>query len=251
MFELSGRTALVTGAGRGVGAEIALTLAQYGARVAINDIDHARAASAVERITESGGTAVATIADVTDASAVRAMVTDVEERLGTIDVLINNAGLPAHGMRMCAFVDSEPHEWESVLKINVDGVLQCSHAVLPGMTAQKWGRIITISSDSGRTGESRMAVYAASKAAGAGFTRSLAKEVGPDGITCNTVSLGTILPAGADPNDERLAKHSRRYPVGRLGTPQDIAATVLWLASDAGSWVTGQTIPVNGGYATS
>ncbi|AYJ50338.1 SDR family NAD(P)-dependent oxidoreductase [Rhodococcus sp. P1Y] len=251
MFRLDGRTALVTGAGRGVGAEIALVLAQQGAHVAINDIDRGRAEDSVSRIEAAGGRAAAVVADVTDAGAVRAMVAQVAAELGPIDILVNNAGLPADGMRMLRFEESTPADWEAVLRINVYGVLQCSHAVLAGMRQRGWGRIVTISSDSGRTGEARMAVYAASKAAGAGFTRSLAKEVGPDGITCNTVSLGTIQPPGTATDDERLATHRRRYPTRRLGTPGDVAATVLWLASDTGSWITGQTIPVNGGYATS
>lgn len=251
MFNLSGKTALVTGAGQGVGAEIASALARFGAAVAVNDLSLDRAEESAQHIRAAAGTASAVVADVTDMDAVNAMVAQVERTLGPVDILVNNAGLPASGMPLATFAESTPSDWDAVLQINIHGVLHCCHAVLPRMTARGWGRIINISSDSGRTGEARMAVYSASKAAGAGFSRSLAKEVGEDGITCNTLSLGTILPPTVPANDARLTNHRRRYPARRLGSPNDIAGAVIWLASDAGSWVTGQTIPVNGGYSTS
>src|SRR5882757_9360453 len=255
MFELTGRVVLVTGAGQGVGEGIATAMAAQGASVAVNDLVGKRAEQVLDRLLRAGARACAGPADVTDLDAVRAMVADVERQLGPIDVLVNNAGIPSSGVALRPFVD-----------VNLYGVLHCTHAVLPGMKARKWGRIISVTSDAGRTGEAGLAVYAASKAAGAAFTRSVAKEVGRDGITCNSISLGTIAARAAEPGEsggdvsgddvsgdadaERLARQLRRYPVGRLGRPSDVAAAAVWLASEEASWVTGQTISVNGGYAT-
>jgi len=253
MFELTGRVVLVTGAGQGVGEGIAVAMAEQGASVAVNDLIRDRAEQLVERLPRSDTAACACPADVTDLDAVRAMVADVERRLGPVDVLVNNAGIPSTGVAMRPFVDTSPSEWRPFVDINLYGVLHCTHAVLPGMKARKWGRIISVTSDAGRTGEAGLAVYAASKAAGAAFTRSVAKEVGRDGITCNSISLGSIASRAAEPSDaeaERLARRLRRYPIGRLGRPADVAAAAVWLASEEASWVTGQTVSVNGGYTT-
>src|SRR5882757_1251531 len=266
MFELTGRVVLVTGAGQGVGEGIATAMAAQGASVAVNDLVGKRAEQVLDRLLRAGARACAGPADVTDLDAVRAMVADVERRLGPVDVLVNNAGIPSTGVALRPFVDTSPSEWRPFVDINLYGVLHCTHAVLPGMKARKWGRIISVTSDAGRSGEANLAVYAASKAAGAAFTRSVAKEVGRDGITCNSISLGTIASRAAEPGEsggdvsgddgsgdadaERLARQLRRYPVGRLGRPSDVAAAAVWLASEEASWVTGQTISVNGGYAT-
>jgi 3-oxoacyl-[acyl-carrier protein] reductase len=152
---------------------------------------------------------------------------------------------------MSTFAKSDPASWASMVDLNVYGVLHCTRAVLAEMQAGGWGRVVTISSDSARTGESRIAVYAATKAFGPALMRSVAREVGQHGVTCNSLSLGTVPPAGGDRLPEDVAKQARRYATRRLGTPQDIAAAVLWLSSDEAAWVTGQTIPVNGGYAAS
>src|SRR5882757_6403752 len=261
MFELTGRVVLVTGAGQGVGEGIATAMAAQGASVAVNDLVGKRAEQVLDRLLRAGARACAGPADVTDLDAVRAMVADVERQLGPIDVLVNNAGIPSSGVALRPFVDTSPPEWGPFVDVNLYGVLHCTHAVLPGMKARKWGRIISVTSDAGRTGEAGLAVYAASKAAGAAFTRSVAKEVGRDGITCNSISLGTIAARAAEPGEsgddgsgdadaERLARQLRRYPVGRLGRPSDVAAAAVWLASEEAGWVTGQTISVNGGYAT-
>jgi len=253
MFELTGRVVLVTGAGQGVGEGIAIAMAEQGASVAVNDLVGDRAEQLVARLPRSDAASCACPADVTDLDAVRAMVADVERRIGPVDVLVNNAGIPSTGVAMRPFVDTSASEWRPFVDINLYGVLHCTHAVLPGMKARKWGRIISVTSDAGRSGEANLAVYAASKAAGAAFTRSVAKEVGRDGITCNSISLGTIASRAAEPNDaeaERLARQLRRYPVGRLGRPADVAAAAVWLASEEASWVTGQTVSVNGGYTT-
>jgi 3-oxoacyl-[acyl-carrier protein] reductase len=251
MFDLDGRVALVTGGGQGVGAAIARTLAAAGAAVAVNDLTADRAQRVVDEISAAGGRAVAVPADVTDAAAVAAAVESVGAALGPVSVLVNNAGIPATGMSMTTFADSDPASWTSLVDLNVYGVLHCTHAVLADMLAGGWGRVVTISSDSARMGDARIAAYAASKAFGPALMRSVAKEVGKHGITCNSLSLGTVPPAGANRPPEEVAKQTRLYATRRLGTPQDIAAAVLWLASEEAGWVTGQTIPVNGGYAAS
>jgi len=247
MAELSGRTALVTGAGQNVGAETARMLARHGARVIVNDLFADRAGNVAAGIRAAGGTAEPAVCDVTDLAAVREMV-DVA---GGVDILINNAGIPVAGFSMLPFAEEDPSRWRAFIDLNVYGPLNCTHAVLPGMIARGWGRVITISSESARVGDKRLSVYAASKGAGPAFMRCLAKEVGRNGITCNTLSLATQGNAGADEVSEMRLRQLRAYSVPRLGAPGDVAAAIAWLASDSGSWVTGQTIPVNGGYASS
>lgn len=253
MFDMAGRVALVTGAGQGVGAAIAAALAARGAAVAVNDVFTDRAASMVAAVEAAGGRACTAVADVTDEAAVRAMVADVERILGPVGILVNNAGIPADGIALQRFTETVPADWDRFIRLNIHGVLHCTHAVLPGMVVGGWGRVLTITSDSARTGEANLAVYAASKAAGIGFIRSIAKEVGRSGVTCNCIALGTVPPAGFDPgaDPDRLARQLRLYPTRRLGTPADVAAAVVWLASDEAGWVTGQTIAVNGGFSTS
>jgi 3-oxoacyl-[acyl-carrier protein] reductase len=151
-------------------------------------------------------------------------------------------------LREGPFRESEPDAWDPWIRLNLYGVLHCTHAVIGGMSDRGWGRVVTVISDAGRIGERNQAVYSAAKAAAAGFSRALALEVGPDGVTSNCVSLGTVGPV-TDP--EIVAKMARRYAMRRLGRPSDVAMMVLFLGSEEASWVTGQTIPVNGGYATS
>jgi NAD(P)-dependent dehydrogenase (short-subunit alcohol dehydrogenase family) len=243
-FDLSGRVALVTGAGQGVGAGIGEALAANGASVAVNDIDGKRAEAVAASLP---GRAAWVEADVTDPGAVGRMVGEVEDALGPIDILVNNAGLPAEGIRLQRFRDTKPDDWEPLLRLNLYGVLHCTHAVVARMCERGWGRIVTISSEAARQGSGYgLSLYGAGKAGAVGFSRNLAIEVASDGVTVNCLSLGTIHREGVD--EERLA---RRYPVGRLGRPRDVAAAVLWLASEEAAWVTGQTIPVNGGSAAS
>jgi NAD(P)-dependent dehydrogenase (short-subunit alcohol dehydrogenase family) len=250
VFDLRGKVALVTGGGQHVGAQIARTLAAHGAAVAVNDLVAERAQAVVDEIAAAGGTAATAVADVADGVAVRAAVEQVRRALGPVSIIVNNAGIPAGGMGMAPFADSDPASWDPYVRLNVYGVLHCTHAVLPDMIAGGWGRVVTISSDSARVGDAGLVAYAGSKAFGPGMMRSLAKEVGRYGITCNSLSLGTVPPPGvAEQAADRLAKQVRRYPAGRLGTPADVAAAVLWLASEEAGWVTGQTVPVNGGYA--
>jgi 3-oxoacyl-[acyl-carrier protein] reductase len=247
-IDLSGRRALVTGAGRGVGAAIARDLAAAGAAVVVNDLDGERATATAARLASSGAEVTAAAFDVTSASAVH----DAFEALPRIDILVNNAGNA--GMDewpgLVSFVETTPADWEPFIQVNLYGVMHCTRAALPGMIDGGWGRVVTVLSDSARTGEPLMAAYAAAKAGAAGLCRSVAREVGRHGITVNCVALGTMRIGGAaaplHPAQEKLL---RRYPVARPGLPDDVSRLVALLASDAGEWITGQTIPVNGGLS--
>jgi 3-oxoacyl-[acyl-carrier protein] reductase len=253
MIDLDGYRALVTGAGQGVGRAVALTLAQAGAFVAVNDIVSDRARSVVAEIEEGGGRGDVAAFDVTDWEAARVGI----DRLGPIDVLVNNAGnAGAEGFTaMKPFADSDPGEWDRYIRINLYGVMNCARAVLPGMVTRQRGRIITIVSDAGRYGDANLAPYAAAKAGAAGFSRSIAREVGRYGITVNCVALATIhTPATERPSgdpagsEDRIAKQLRKYIIRRRGEPDDVAGMVTYLASPMASWITGQTYPVNGGF---
>lgn len=244
LFDLTGRTALVTGAGQNVGAGVAKLLAAQGANVAVNDIDAHRAAAVVAEIVASGGKAVAAPFDVTDYGA----VSEAVGALGAVDILVNNAGnAGAHTMVPKPFRDTEPAEWEGPLRVNIYGVMHCSHAVVSGMCDRGWGRIITISSGAGTRGVGiGVAPYSAGKGAGISFTRTLALEVAKFGVTANTLAIGLM----GMPDPKITAAIARSIPVGRTGVPDDIAAGCTWLASEEAAWVTGQTIELNGGALT-
>jgi 2-hydroxycyclohexanecarboxyl-CoA dehydrogenase len=251
MFDLKGRVALITGAGQGVGAAVAQGLAELGAAVAVNDLDQGRARTTVDAVAGRGGAACAAVADVTDAGSVARMVADVESQLGPVDITVNNAGLPATGVNLKPFLEMTTDDWEPWIKLNLYGVLYVTHATLGGMVERGWGRVITVVSDAGRVGEPYQTVYSAAKAGAAGFSRSLAKEVGRAGVTCNCVSLSSIVHPGLPSDEERRAKAAKLYPMRRLGEPADVVGAVAWLASDEAAWVTAQTVGVNGGYAPS
>jgi 3-oxoacyl-[acyl-carrier protein] reductase len=252
MFNLEGHCALITGAGQGVGAQIARVLAEQGATVLVNDLFQDRADAVVEDIRKAGGKAAALIADVTNLEVLTAEIKRVTGELECeVDILVNNAGIPAEGIELARFIDSDPSQWSRHIELNGYGLLNATYAVLPAMVQKKWGRIVTITSDGGRVGDAGVAVYGAAKAMGPGFMRSLSKEVGSTGVTCNSISLGSIANPSHQPDAERLAKMNKLYATRRRGNPEDIAPAVLLLVSDEGSWITGQTIPVNGGYATS
>lgn len=245
MFDLTGRTALVTGAGRNVGAGIAHALASRGAFVAVNDYFPDRAQAVVDEITAAGGAAATAVFDVTDLSAVTAAV----ERIGPVDILVNNAGISATApMVPTPFVDMSPDDWQQPVAVNLFGVMNCTKAVLAGMIGRGWGRIITISSGAGTSGVAiGVSPYSAGKGGGLGFTRTLALEVARSGVTANTLALGLM-----DQRDPTVtAALARSIPVGRTGTPADVGAACVWLASDEAAWVTGQTIGINGGSVTS
>ena len=249
MFDLSGRVALVTGAGQNIGAGIARLLAGQGARVAVNDVVEERAKASAEAIAAAGGQALAVAFDVTDADAVREGVARVEAELGPVDILVNNAGVPP-GMteELKHFKDLDPERWSRYVDLNLYGVLHCSKAVLDGMVERRFGRIITISSGAGQTGiPLGISVYGAGKAGAIGFSRHLAVEVAGQGVTVNCVALGLMDNAG----DQDVVAHlAKTVPVGRCGSAEDVGAAVVYLASDEASWVTGQTLGVNGGSHT-
>ena len=246
MFDLHGRVALVTGAGQGVGAELARALARQGAMVAVNDLVADRAEAVVEQIKAGGGQAVATPFDVTDLPLVREGIA----RLLQVDILVNNAGNSGTTERMLVrqFVDMEPESWEGPIRVNLYGVLHCCSAVVGGMCERGWGRVITISSGAATAGVGiGVTPYSAGKGGGIAFTRSLALEVASQGVTANTLAIGLMeSPAGP----RVTAGLARGIPVGRTGTPSDVAAACVWLASEEAAWVTGQTIQINGGSVT-
>jgi 3-oxoacyl-[acyl-carrier protein] reductase len=246
MFDLHGRVALVTGAGQGVGAELARALARQGAMVAVNDLVADRAEAVVEQIKAGGGQAVATPFDVTDLPLVREGIA----RLLQVDILVNNAGNSGTTERMLVrqFVDMEPEYWEGPIRVNLYGVLHCCSAVVGGMCERGWGRVITISSGAATAGVGiGVTPYSAGKGGGIAFTRSLALEVAPSGVTANTLAIGLM----ESPESPRVtARLARAIPVGRTGTPADVAGACVWLASEEAAWVTGQTIQINGGSVT-
>lgn len=243
MFDLSGRTALVTGAGQGVGAGIAHALASQGAFVVVNDKDSERAEQVAASITGRGGRASSAAFDVTELSSVEAAVA----ALPRIDVLVNNAGV-VDSMGLTQFRDTGPQSWAGPIAVNLFGVMNCCRATIDAMCEQGWGRIITISSGAGTDG-TRIGVsaYSAGKGGGLAFTRTLALEVARQGVTANTLALGMMSRGDVDV-DDHLA---RSIPVGRVGSPADVGAACVWLASDEAGWVTGQTIGINGGALTS
>lgn len=251
-LDLTGRRVLVTGGGQGVGRGVALGFAIAGADVVVNDLDHERARAVVDEIEALGGGGHAAVFDVTEFAAVEAAV----EAVGGVDVLINNAGnagAAGFGDRG-VFAETDPTDWESFLRVNLYGAMHCCRAVLPGMISARWGRLVTIVSDAGRTGDAGGAAYSASKAGAAGLTRALALENGRHGITANNISLGTMRtpatePIWSDPDNEMAKAMLRAYVVRRPGDPDDVAGLAVYLASDLGSWITGQTYPLNGGYS--
>ena len=223
-LDLSRRRVLITGAGQGVGRGLALAFGAAGAEVLINDLRGGRADAVVAEVVSAGGAAVAVPFDVTDYAA----VADAVDNAGPVDILVNNAG---------------------------NGVLHCTRAVLPAMVERTWGRVLTIVSDAGRTGDANGAAYAAAKAGAAGLTRSIALENGRYGITANNIALGTMRtpltePLWAEMADSPQAKAILQpYAIRRPGLPEDVTALAVLLSSDHGAWITGQTIPVNGGYS--
>jgi len=241
MFDLSGKTAVVTGAGQNVGAGIARLLAAQGATVHVNDIVAERAQDTVDQISDAGGAAAVASFDVTDYDA----VTDAMATIGVVDILVNNAGNGgAEGMGLTQFRDSEPAGWMGAINVNLFGVLHCSRAVINGMCERGFGRVITISSGAGITGlRIGVSPYAAGKGGAIAFMRHLAMENARFGVTANSLALGLMQPENSGPVDA-LAK---QIPVGRTGTPEDIGGACVYLASDEASWVTGQTSHIDGG----
>lgn len=248
MFDLTGKTALVTGAGQGVGAAIAAALAARGAVVAVNDLHAERAAATVAAISATGGRAAAAVFDVTDYAAVCDGIAAAESELGPLAILVNNAGVPA-GMRVRKFLDSDPSEWRSSVDLNLYGVMNCCRATVGAMCERGWGRVITISSAAAIIGLNLgVAPYAAGKGGGLAFMRHLAMETATRGVTANSIAIGLINNQTDPAMTSALAKS---IPTRRLGEPEDIAALCVYLASDEAGWMTGQTLNLNGGSPNS
>ncbi len=239
--------ALVTGASRGIGRAIALQLAADGFAVAVNYASSAaKADEVVAEIAAAGGSAVAVQADVSDEDAVSAMFDTIGEQLGPVTVLVNNAGITDDGL----LLRMSPEQWDTVISTNLRSVFLCTKAALRGMIRAKQGRIINISSVSGVYGNAGQGNYSASKAGIIGFTKSTAKEVGSRGITVNAVAPGFIATDMTDALGEAVVgAASEQISLGRLGTPQEVASVVGYLASDGASYITGQTIVIDGGLA--
>jgi len=250
VFDLTGRVALVTGAGQGVGAGIVGCLATQGAAVAVNDVVPARADAVAASVVAAGGRAIAVPFDVTDRTAVEAGVAAVEAGLGPVDILVSNAGnAGAPGMVVEQFRTMDPAVWDRFVAVNLYGPLHCTKAVIDGMCARGHGRVITIVSEAGVAGTALgISIYGAAKSGSIGFMRHLALEVAASGVTVNAIAPGLM---GVQEISERTRTMlADPIPVGRLGTAEDIGAACVWLASDEAAWVTGQTINVNGGSHT-
>ena len=246
MADLTGRVALVTGAGRGMGRASAERIAADGARVVVNDLDETRATEVAERLVADGADAIGVAADVADASDVSRLVDTTRERFGDVDILVNNAGV----LRRTGILDLDEDEWDLVLDVNLKGTYLCTRAVLPAMKDAGWGRVVNISSSAGRSVSTLGGPhYTTAKAAVLGFTRAVAKEMAPFGITLNAVCPGLVktemvseVITGAQARD-----YADSFPIGRLAEPEEVAELVAFLASDRAAYITGASLDINGG----
>ena len=247
---LSGKTALVTGSGRGIGEGIAHVLAERGAAIVVNDLHADRAQTVVDAIASKGFSATASIFDVSDYAAVVAATERIEQEVAPIDILVNNAGIP-EDRHTGPFAESDPAHWKPFIDLNVYGAMNCVRAVLPRMIERGFGRIVQISSGAAARGlplGSGESVYGGSKAYMDGLIRHLSIEVAQSGVTVNSVAPGLIGAAAlvyADP--DVVEKVLERVPMGRFGEPRELGDAVAWLASPDAAYVTGQVIHVNGG----
>jgi NAD(P)-dependent dehydrogenase (short-subunit alcohol dehydrogenase family) len=247
--ELRGKSAIVTGASTGIGRAICLALAEQGINVLVNGKSNRKAAEQVAAAAmERGVKAIAELADVTRSADVARMVSVAVSVFGQVDILVNNAGgFPQRRL----VVETPDEEWDEIINLNIRSAFLCSKAVLPGMLERHWGRIINVSSEVGRMPMVFTAAhYAAGKAGLLGFTRHLAKEVAGDGITVNATCPGTTFTdrvRSIYDTQERIEKLEAITPIGRLGEPEEQTGTIVFLCSDAASYITGATIDVSGG----
>ncbi len=243
-MSLQGRVAIVTGAAQGIGRAIAEALAQAGADIAVADLDPTRSKDAVAAVEKLGRKAINVKVNVADANDTRAMAEQVAKELGKIDILVNNAGITRDGL----LLRMKEEDWNLVLQVNLNGTFNCTKAVLQSMTKQRYGRIVNIASIVGAMGNVGQANYAASKAAVIGFTKTVAREYASRNVTVNAVAPGFIDTAMTQglPADVKDTLQ-KQIPLGRLGTPADIAAAVRFLVSEEAAYITGHVLHVNGG----
>ena len=244
------KTVVVTGGGGGIGGATCQRFGKEGGRVAVFDLNLEAAERVAEQVRADGGTALAVRCDITDRRSVSDAVAVTEAQLGSIDVLVNNAGWDVFK----PFTKTEPAQWDKLIAINLVGALNLHHAVLPGMAARKAGRIVNISSDAARVGSSGEAVYAACKGGLVAFSKTIAREHARHGITVNVVCPGptdTALFAdykeGAGNPEKLMEAFTRSIPLGRIGQPEDLPGAILFFASDDAAFVTGQVLSVSGG----
>jgi 2-hydroxycyclohexanecarboxyl-CoA dehydrogenase len=250
MTRLQGKTVVITGGGGGIGGATCRRSAREGAKVAVLDLNIEAAERVAAEIRAADGVAEALQCDIADRASVDAAVAATESKLGPIDVLVNNAGWDVFK----PFTKSDPGEWERLIAINLTGALHMHHAILPGMVARRYGRIVNVASDAARVGSSGEAVYAACKGGLVAFSKTIAREHARHGITVNVVCPGPTdtallsgVAAGA-PNPEKLIEaFTKAIPLGRLGHPDDLAGAICFFGSDDASFVTGQVLSVSGG----
>jgi 2-hydroxycyclohexanecarboxyl-CoA dehydrogenase len=243
---LAGRHALVTGGGSGIGRAVAQHLARDGAAVTVLDLDAGGARAVVEALAAAGVRAHAVVADVSEATAVAAAVADARRALGAVHILVCCAGIAG----FAPLLEMTAAQWERMLAVHLTGTFTAAQAVLADMVAARWGRIVTISSVGGLRGGPNLTHYAAAKAGVIGFTKALALEVGMHGITANAVAPGLVdtpMLRGSGIPATVLEQSLRQIPVGRLGTPEDVAVVCAFLASPEAEFITGQVLSPNGG----
>ena len=244
-MHLDGQVAIVTGASRGIGRAVAIALAKVGAKVVINYAGNAEAAEEVRTvITANGGQAITVKADVADADAVDSLVKQAIETYGKIDILVNNAGITRDTLLM----RMKDEDWDAVMNTNLKGIFYCTKAVTKSMMKQRSGKIINMTSVVGLMGNAGQANYAAAKAGVIGFTKSMAKELASRGITVNAIAPGFIATDMTQGLSEQVkADLEAKIPLSRLGEAEDVAAAVVFLASQSANYITGQTLNVDGG----
>jgi 2-hydroxycyclohexanecarboxyl-CoA dehydrogenase len=260
-LNLAGKSVVVTGGGSNIGRAITLAFARERSHVTIAEIDETQGTKVAAEATSTGAASATVVrTDVTSWESARAMVRDVESRLGGIDVLVNNVGWTIDRL----FVEKTREEWEKEIQLNLWGMINCTRAALDGMITRRSGAIVSLGSDAGRIGEFREGVYAACKAGIIALSKTLARENGRHGIRLNVVCPGMTMPESDDEISERSmwaqetnrqfstpemkARIAKAYPLRRIGRPEDVAAAVVFLASDSASFITGQTLSVSGGY---
>jgi 3-oxoacyl-[acyl-carrier protein] reductase len=244
MFSLKDKVALVTGASQGIGRDTALALAEAGAKVAVAARNEEKLAVLVNEIAAAGGTALAVKMDVADAEQVKAGFKQVLEKFGRLDILVNNAAITRDGLQMRMKVE----DWEAVLRTNLTGAHLCIQQALATMMRARTGRIINISSVVAQSGNAGQANYVAAKAGLIGLTKAVAVEIASRNITVNAVAPGFVETPMTDVLPDKVKEELKtRIPLGRMGSPRDVATTIVFLASDEAGYITGHVLNVNGG----